>query len=51
MQRACGSNEPNMSEKQPGGPRGWKRNRVSVREDSACSSLSGSLLPPAMPGQ
>ena len=32
-QRACGSNELNMSEKQPGGQRGWKRARVRVRED------------------
>lgn len=39
MQRACGSNELNMFEKQPGGQYGWKRTRVRVQDDPACSSL------------
>lgn len=51
MQRACGSNELSMFEKQPGGQHGWKRTRVRVQEDPACSSRYGSLFPPAaMPG-
>jgi hypothetical protein len=47
MQKACGSNELSMFEKQPRGQHGWKRTRVGVQEDPACSPHYGSLFPPA----